>query len=254
MKITVCQLPDDPVLFADAWRALADHVATERSELVVLPELPFHRWFGASREFSAATWAGIVAAHEQGCARLPELGAPHVAATRATSTGGTRHNVGFLWSRPTGVVDVHTKHYLPEEEGFYEASWYQPGPPEFSVGRAGAATLGFMICSELWAMDLARHYSRAGAQVLATPRATGAASGEKWLLGGRTAAIVAGAYSVSSNRYSANGDFGGGGWIVDPDGTVLATTSARRPFATGACDLARADDAKRTYPRYVLLR
>jgi hypothetical protein len=42
------------------------------------------------------------------------------------------------------------------------------------------------------------------------------------------------------------------GWIADPDGTVLATTSAVAPFQTVAIDLAVADEAKGTYPRYAL--
>jgi N-carbamoylputrescine amidase len=65
---------------------------------------------------------------------------------------------------------------------------------------------------------------------------------------------VSGAYHASSNRAAeaAGGDFGGVGWIIDPDGVVLARTSAETPFATHEIDLDTAAAAKRTYPRYAL--
>ena len=253
MKITVCQLPDDRAAFETAWRGLAAHVAEQRSELVLLPELPFHAWFCRERNFSPAVWAEVVAAHEHGLTRLPELGAPLVLSTRAVMRGDTRLNVGYVWSREHGLTDTHAKRYLPEEAGFFEASWYHRGPEEFVAGHAGAAKVGFAICTELWAMDAARLYSRAGIHLLATPRASGTHSVEKWLTGARTAAIISGAFALSSNRYSAELGFGGCGWIIDPDGKVLATTSAENPFVTLDLDLATAVQAKRTYPRYALL-
>ncbi len=44
---------------------------------------------------------------------------------------------------------------------------------------------------------------------------------------------------------------GGFGWIIDPDGMVLATTSEKEPFITVEIDLEKAELAKGTYPRYV---
>ena len=46
-------------------------------------------------------------------------------------------------------------------------------------------------------------------------------------------------------------DQGGGSWIIDPDGEVLGLTTADEPFLTLDLDLALADLAKKTYPRYV---
>ena len=48
-------------------------------------------------------------------------------------------------------------------------------------------------------------------------------------------------------------DFAGVGWIIEPDeGKVLGLTSPEQPFLTLDIDLAEADKAKETYPRYVL--
>ena len=47
-------------------------------------------------------------------------------------------------------------------------------------------------------------------------------------------------------------EFGGAGWIIEPEeGSVLGVTSRNKPFLTVKIDLAQADKAKRTYPRYV---
>ena len=46
-------------------------------------------------------------------------------------------------------------------------------------------------------------------------------------------------------------NLGGQGWAIGPDGEVLGLTSRERPFVTVALDLAVAERAKQTYPRYV---
>jgi N-carbamoylputrescine amidase len=106
----------------------------------------------------------------------------------------------------------------------------------------------------MWMLDVSRQYGLRGADIIAVPRVTPASSRERWLVGGRAAAIVSGAFCVSSNRsgVSVAGDaFGGQGWIIDPEGDVLAVTSDAEPFATHELNLARSAEAKTTYPRYV---
>jgi N-carbamoylputrescine amidase len=47
-------------------------------------------------------------------------------------------------------------------------------------------------------------------------------------------------------------NFGGTGWIIDPEnGTLLATTTGSEPFVTMDIDPGWAEAAKATYPRYV---
>ena len=193
MKVTVCQLSNDPDALEVEWLSLAKHVQIEGSDLVLLPEMPFYRWLAASRNVVPEEWQKAVRAHDRWASRLHELGAPAVVATRPVIDGGEHFNEALLWSAEIGIEQVpHRKQYLPEEEGFWEASWYS--------------------------------------------------------------AVVSGAFCLSSN-FSGDGpcgEWGGAGWIVEPEeGEVLATTSSTRPFATVEIDLAVADLAKSTYPRYV---
>lgn len=254
MKVTVCQLPDSTKELALQWPKLAAHLADQRSEMLVLPELPFFPWPADEPFFSAAVWEQLVKSHYQHVWRLPQLSVRYVAGTMPVNDNGRRYNVGFIWAREHGLIEVHRKHYLPEMAGFYESTWFDRGPCRFEIGHAGAARLGFAICTEIWATDLARHYAQTGAHFIVTPRATGCNTIEKWLAAGRTAGVVAGAFSLSSNRFAPERDFGGGGWITDPDGTVLALTTTAEPFITVDCALSVAESAKATYPRDALNR
>lgn len=79
-------------------------------------------------------------------------------------------------------------------------------------------------------------------------------SAQKWIAGGRAAAVMSGAFCLSSNRggVDATGiQWGGHGWIIDPDGYVLGLTSPENPFLTCDIDLSAATVAKQSYPRYV---
>jgi N-carbamoylputrescine amidase len=249
MRVTVCQLPDERRAFDRAWARLGAHARDEGSDLVLLPELPFHPWFATERRFDPEVWRAVVEAHEAWAGRLGELGAHAVAGTRATESRGRRYNEGYVWTSKDGVVPVHRKVHLPDEPGVRETSWYHPGPARFVPERAGRATVGFLICSEIWAMERATEYADRGVQLLLSPRLTERASVVQWLAAGKATALLAGAYSLSSNRSARGGEFGGAGWVIDPSGETLATTNVRRPFATVEVDLRAADRAKKTYPR-----
>ena len=87
------------------------------------------------------------------------------------------------------------------------------------------------------------------------PRATPHTSVDTWITGGRTAAVVAGAFCLSSNfngPHIGGMAFGGAGWIIEPEaGRIWDLTSEENPILTIDIDPAEAEKAKQTYPRYV---
>jgi N-carbamoylputrescine amidase len=255
LRVTVCQLADDPAALESDWEKLSVHIRAAKSDLVLLPEMPFAGWFPRSRKFDARVWQQAVDAHLGWLAGLGALAPAAVLGSRPVNApGGQRYNEAFVWQPDSGVRPAHRKRYLPDEAGFWEASWYERGPGRFEPVAVGAACAGFAICTDLWFFEHARAYGRAGAHLLANPRATERATVDKWLAAGRAAAVVAGAYCLSSNRAgagSAGAAMGGQGWIIDPDGAVLALTSQASPFATVTIDLAAAERARHSYPRYV---
>lgn len=255
MKVTVCELNDDQELFTNDWERLVSHVKTEESDLVLLPELPFSSWFGVTSVFQEDVWQSAVAAHDAWLKRIVELSPAAVMGTRPVNRDGKRLNEGFCWEQNVGYRIVHDKYYLPDEAGFWEATWYSRGSRNFTPTECRGAIIGFEICTELWALDQARIYGKKGVHLIVTPRATPHASTEKWLAGGQATAITSGAFSISSNHVSRETDaihFGGCGWIISPDGDILEKTSREQPFVTVEIDLSLAERAKRTYPRYLL--
>jgi N-carbamoylputrescine amidase len=256
MKVTVCELPNEPATLEEAWLKICTHVRERNSELVLLPEMPFYRWLASSSNENAEDWAAAVQAHQEWIKRLEELAPATVISTRPTLNEDIRQNVGFVWDQMDGVRDVHPKYYLPDEPGFWEATWYSRGNREFTGFQTANGKIGFQICTEIWFAQHAREYSKQGVQLIVCPRATPHSTVKKWIAGGQVAAVISGAFCLSSNlswKSTDGSDYSGVGWIIGPEeGQILGLTSSEQPFLTLDIDLAEADRAKHTYPRYVL--
>jgi N-carbamoylputrescine amidase len=255
MKVTICELSNRDRGFVRDWDILVRHVRKHKSDLVLLPEMTFYPWFAWRRTFRADIWRSAVEAHQRWQPRLKELEPAVVCGSLPADAGGRWLNRAFIWDHHAGFRTVHDKRHLPNETGFWEKNWYEPGDGDFASQRVSDFRLGFMICTELWFFQHARGYGRAGSHFILCPRATPHDTLDKWLAGGRAAAVVSGAFCLSSNRISTpkeRADLGGQGWIIDPDGRILGVTSPSQPFLSLDVNLARAARAKHTYPRYVL--
>ena len=123
------------------------------------------------------------------------------------------------------------------------------GPHRARPTDPPAGRLGTRVCTQ---MGFTQH-EFPDADIVAVPRATPIETTEKWLAGGTAHAVTSGAFCVSSNRSEAASGttMGGAGWIADPEGTMLAVTSAVQPVVVVDIDLEVARAAKSTYPRYV---
>jgi N-carbamoylputrescine amidase len=247
MKVTVCELASSPNENEALWQALVEHVQGAKSELVLLPEMPFYRWLAATRQVDQQAWERAVNAHEQWLGRLVELGTAVVISSRPVIRSGKKMNEGYIWERDSGYLKAHHKYYLPDEEAYWEATWYERGSGrDFNVVQTSAGHVGFLICTELWFNHHGRTYAGEGIELLVCPRATPTTTTGKWIAGGRAAAVVSGAFCLSSNFE------GIGGWIIEPEeGEVLGVTSPERPFLSLDIDLQAARRAKNSYPRYV---
>ena len=256
MRITVCQLDPREDHIDTYLSALAEHVASENSAFVLLPEMCFSEWLAADNAPDPKRWAQAIDRHVQYIDNLQGLGAEAIVGTRPiVNRVGSRRNQAYLWTNAvTRPSPIREKYYLPDENGYWERSWYDRGLKSFETARFESARIGVLICTEMWFFEWARHYAASRVDLLCIPRATPHDSVDKWLAGGRVAAVCSGAYSISSNLWYPPGDTvncGGVGWIIDPEGTILTTTSPDAPFATVAIDLDYSRMCKSTYPRYV---
>lgn len=258
MKVTVCQIDPRPGHLEKGLIGLASHIRAQKSDFLLLPEMCFSDWLAGQPPGpdAAAQWARAIALHEVHIARLHALGVKVILGTRPILTdGNSRRNEAYLWQendrRPNGF---HQKYYLPDEDDYHEASWYDRGPKQFDTAGASGARIGVQICTELWFFEWARHYARSRIDILCVPRATPHGNVGKWIAGGQAAAVSSGAYCLSSNLWApkdSGANLGGGGWIIDPEGTLLARTDETTPFASLELDLNLAKASKSTYPRYV---
>ena len=251
MRVTVCELPHEPRALAAAWAGLCQHTRRHASELVLLPEFAFVDPVWEAERFDPARWAAALAQSDALLQRLPELNAAHVVGARPATIDGRPFNQGYLWSATGGLTPLRSKFFLPEEPGGWEARWFDRGDPAFPTFRAGALSFGLNICTELWVLETYAAYQAHGVQAILSPRATEAATVAKWLSVGVVGAVRSGAFSLSSNRVDETGACGGVGWIISPDGQILATTTPDAPSVTIDIDLIASASARFGYPRYV---
>jgi|GEM_PF-5835319 len=114
---------------------------------------------------------------------------------------------------------------------------YQNARPSGSTGGTRNFKLSKSAMPWLEFNEWARLYGKQGVHIIAVPRAL------------RMAAIVSGAFVLSSNRVGR--EFSGYGWIVSPEGEVISSTSRDEKFVTVSIDLREAELAKRSYPRNI---
>ncbi|HVB73412.1 MAG TPA: carbon-nitrogen hydrolase family protein [Ktedonobacteraceae bacterium] len=249
MKVTVCELPDDRKAFKPVWEEFVVYVRKQQSDLVLLPELPFSSWFARTPQFDTQVWQRAQAEHDVMMNSLSSLAPAIVLGTHLVIEEGLHLNRGFSWTPTEDYKGIHDKYYLPNEEDFYEHCWFDRNRRDFTLAHVQDMAIGFLICTEVMFNEWARHYGRQGANIIAVPRAS--VEHERWVIAPRMAAIVSGAFVISSNRVDGR-LFAGHGLVIDPNGEVLASTSRQAPFATFDIDLVESAQAKKTYPRDVL--
>jgi len=256
MRVTVCQIPGhDEDARSGALAALFEHARSERSELVVIPEMPLGPWLANSSNANPAEWGAAVETHERVISGWCDLAFP-VIGSRPVTIGELRLNQGFLYE--TGLIQaVHHKRFLPDEPGYWEATWYNHGDGGFDTFEVNGAIAGLMICTDLWFVEHARALGRGGASIICHPRATERRTLEKWRTGVKASGVISGAYILSSNLWEpvageSEANLGGGAMIATPDGELLGETDEHNPFLTLDLNLDYAIKAKELYPRYVM--
>src|SRR3954471_5359570 len=114
MKVTVCELPDEPVELAAAWKGLRDHVERNHPHLVLLPEFAFIPALWTAEAFDQASWDEAIMTSGAWIRRLSELGAEHVVGARPVTVYGRHYNEGFLWSRGRMLAPLRRKYFMPD--------------------------------------------------------------------------------------------------------------------------------------------
>jgi predicted amidohydrolase len=248
MKIMICEFPDEAARKANAWGALAEHVALEKPDVAVLPEMPFCEWIFIGEAVDPALWRKAMMDHDRMIEKFDDLACPMVMSSRPVERDGRRFNEAFVWSKAARYQAVRRKWYLPDLPVARETTWFEQGDRDFSPMACGSLRVGFQLCSEIMFPEHAREIGFADAHLIAHPRASG--GGRRWQAACEMSAVTSGCYVASANRRSYDRDgFSGGSWLFSPDAAMLGETTAERPFVTVEIETAVAERAKTTYPR-----
>ncbi|MDN3551430.1 carbon-nitrogen hydrolase family protein [Mucilaginibacter aquaedulcis] len=256
MKITICQLSDNEIEFAEDWKSLKTHLSQNQTDLLLLPEMPFCKWVASTKTVNEAVKADSVQKHEKWMAAVEDLEVQYVVYSKPVIESDQYFNTAFVYQQGIGHQKIHTKAFFPEEPHFWEESWYdREANPSFDVVDLGDIKIGILLCTEMWFNEYARKYGKQGIDLLLCPRATGEGSINHWTRCGQTLAVISGAYCLSSNKSGTGDDdfeWGGTSFIAEPmTGNLLGTTSENEKFITCEIDLNKSREAKSDYPLYV---
>ena len=151
----------------------------------------------------------------------------------APADDGRGFNTAIVVS-PEGEILTRTrKTHIPVSAGYYEDTWFRPGPAEdiAQVAEVCGVKAGWPTCWDQWFPELARLYALGGAEMIVYPTAIGSEpdfpgfdTEPLWQQVITANGISSGTFMVAVNRYGDEGplSFYGSSFISDPYGRVLA--------------------------------
>ena len=226
------------------------------AELALLPELPLNPWSPATeivREEDAEPVEGP--RHQILSAVARDVGVAVVGgAIVQDPLTRRRYNTALVFDRAGRHLTSYRKVHLPQEEGFWETRHYEPGDALSPVLDAFAMRVGLQICSDINRPEGCHLLGAMGAEVILNPRATEAATFDRWRTVFVANAMTSGAYVLSVNRpHEEQGvKLGGPSFAVAPTGEVIAETTDTMTLV--ALDRAVVTSARQRYPGYLATR
>lgn len=176
---------------------------------------------------------------------------------------GRGYNTAIMVSPGGGLVGRTRKLHIPVTAGYYEDTYFRPGPadapyPVVGLSLPSAPRVGMPTCWDEWFPEVARAYSLGGAEVLAYPTAIGSEPDHpdfdtqplwRHVIVGN--GITSGLFMVVPNRWGDEGliRFYGSSFISDPYGRVLVEAPREGDVALVATlDLAQRRDWLDLFP------
>lgn len=225
------------------------------ADLAVLPELPLNPWSPArkeARDEDAEPMDGPRSRAQAGAAADAGIGL--VGGIIHRDGSGRRTSRALVIDRSGAVVATYEKLHLPEEEGFWETSHYEPGDAAPRAIDALGVSFGVQLCSDSNRPEGTHLLGAQGAVAMLNPRATEEATYQRWKLVFRANALTSACYVLSVNRpHPEQGVLMGGPSVaIDPRGEVILETTDQLAIVT--LDGSAVTDARRRYPGYLPIR
>lgn len=237
-------------------QSVLSQAAKQGAELAVLPELPLNRWAPATKELSSDDAEPIKGPrhHLQSlAARTVGIGLLGGAIVKDPATGN-RYNTSLLFDKTGNHLGSFRKCHIPKEPGFWEAYHYSQGEDPPHVYDEFDIRFGIQICSDINRPQGALALSAQGAEAVINPRATEAATIDRWRVVFQALAITSGAYIISVNRPRPEQGvlIGGPNVAVDPLGNILVDSTDQISIITIKRNIV--NEARKKYPGYLPVR
>lgn len=238
---------------ADRLRARLREARARGGELALLPELPLNPWSPATRharEDDAELPGGERQQQLAAAARAENIAVIGGAIVRDLMSN-VRYNTALVYDALGDLVAWYRKLHLPDEDGFHEPAHYAPGNQPPSVIRRFGVPIGLQICSDINRPEGCHLLGAMGAEAIFAPRASEAATWERWRTVMIANAMTSCAYVLSVNRPAPEQGvaLGGPSFAVAPGGEVLTETT--EPVAVLTLDRQAIVEAKAKYPGYL---
>ena len=233
---------------------LAD-AADRGADLAVLPELPLNRWSPSTKERRDEDAEGMdgARARTQGEAAA-EAGIGLVGGIIHRDTDGRRTSRALVFDSNGSLAATYEKLHLPQEEGFWEASHYEPGTQAAQRIDTFGVPIGVQLCSDMNRPEGTHLLGAQGVIATINPRASEERTYQRWKTVWKATAMTSCCYVLSVNRpHPEDGVLIGGPSIaVDPSGQVLVETTDTMAVVTLQAKVVA--DARRGYPGYLPVR
>ena len=240
---------------AELCKVLAEARA-QGAQLAVLPELPLNAWSPATKtpqENEAEALAGP--RHQAMSAAAREAGIALIGGAIIRDPASDRcHNTALAFNPSGELLGSYRKLHLPEEEGFWETSHYDPGDKPPSVIDGLAMRFGIQICSDVNRPEGSLLLGALGAEVIVCPRATEAATFPRWKTVLTANALTSCTYVISVPRPEPEFGvpLGGPSFAVGPGGNVLVESAEAMTLVSIERNVI--EQARQRYPGYLPTR
>ena len=231
--------------------------ASERgADLAVLPELPLNRWSPSTKEQrdeDAEGMDGERATAQAEAAAEAGIGLVGGIIHRDANTG-RRTSRALVFDNHGTIAATYEKLHLPEEEGFWETSHYEPGTEAAKRIDNFGVPIGIQLCSDSNRPEGTHLLGAQGVVATINPRASEERTYQRWKTVWRANALTSCCYVLSVNRpHPEDGVLIGGPSVaIDPNGNAVVETTDTLALVT--LDARVVADARAAYPGHLPVR
>ena len=230
--------------------------AAERgADIAVLPEIPLNPWSPATREPREEDAEPMDGPRSSAQAEAAgEAGIGLVGGIIYRDENGRRTSRALVLDSQGHLAATYEKLHLPEEEGFWETSHYEPGTEAPKRIHAFGVPIGVQLCSDNNRPEGTHLLGAQGVIATINPRASEERTYQRWKTVWRANALTSCCYVLSVNRpHPENGVLIGGPSIaIDPNGNTLVETTETLALVT--VDEKVVADARVGYPGHLPVR